>query len=58
MERPSDSTTGNTTTADTGAGRADSSQRLLLIVAWLWAGIPLAWGVYNTIQKSLPLFRG
>jgi hypothetical protein len=30
----------------------------LLVIAWLWVGIPLAWGVYTTIMKSLPLFHG
>jgi hypothetical protein len=40
------------------ADRTSSPQTLLLIVAWLWVGIPLAWGVYNTVQKALPLFRG
>jgi hypothetical protein len=29
----------------------------LLIFAWLWVGIPLAWGVYQTYLKSVPLFR-
>jgi len=30
---------------------------LYLAIAWLWVGIPLAWGVYQTIKKSLPLFQ-
>ena len=48
----------NVTTGNAGSDQSHSSQTMLLIVAWLWVGIPLAWGVYNTIQKSLPLFRG
>jgi hypothetical protein len=28
-----------------------------LIVSWLWVGIPLAWGVSQTILQSLNLFR-
>jgi MFS family permease len=28
-----------------------------LVVAWVWVGVPLAWGVWNTIEKSLALFR-
>jgi hypothetical protein len=28
-----------------------------LIVSWLWVGIPLAWGVSQTIIQSLALFR-
>jgi len=31
-------------------------KRLALIIAWLWVVIPLAWGVYESVQKSLPLF--
>jgi hypothetical protein len=30
---------------------------LMLAVAWVVVGIPLAWGVYQTAIKSLPLFR-
>jgi hypothetical protein len=30
---------------------------LLLAAAWLVVTIPLAWGVYQTAKKSLPLFR-
>lgn len=28
-----------------------------LIVAWGLVGIPLAWGVYQTVIKSMTLFR-
>lgn len=28
-----------------------------LILAWLLAGIPLAWGVAQTVLKALPLFQ-
>jgi hypothetical protein len=31
---------------------------VLLVVSWLWVGIPLAWGVSKTIGNSLPLFSG
>lgn len=27
-----------------------------LIVAWLFVGLPLAWGVVRSVQQSLPLF--
>jgi hypothetical protein len=30
---------------------------LVLAAAWIVVGIPLAWGVYQTAIKSLPLFR-
>ncbi len=29
----------------------------LLIFAWLFVGIPLAWGVTQTIYKSMALFH-
>jgi hypothetical protein len=28
-----------------------------LIIAWLWVGIPLAWGVSQTVIRSLDLFK-
>jgi hypothetical protein len=30
---------------------------LLLAAAWTVVAIPLTWGVYQTVIKSLPLFR-
>ena len=30
---------------------------LLLLVSWLWVGVPLAWGVLETVRKSLALFH-
>ena len=30
---------------------------LLLIVAWLVVGIPAAWGVSQTVMRSLDLFK-
>jgi hypothetical protein len=29
----------------------------LLIVSWLWVGVPLAWGVLQTMKKSMALFQ-
>ena len=29
-----------------------------LVIAWTLVGIPLTWGVVQSIQKSLPLLRG
>jgi hypothetical protein len=28
-----------------------------LAFCWLWVGVPLAWGVFETVQHSLALFR-
>ena len=40
------------TQATPGAGNL-----LLLVVSWLWVGVPLAWGVLETLRTSLALFR-
>jgi hypothetical protein len=29
----------------------------LLIFSWLFVGLPLAWGVYQTLLKSMALFH-
>ena len=31
---------------------------LKLVIAWLLVSVPLAWGVLQSVEKSLPLFRG
>lgn len=31
-------------------------QKVKLLVAFLWVGVPLTWGVYQSVKKSLPLF--
>ena len=33
------------------------STTLELIIAWLWVGIPLVWGVWHVILTSLKLFQ-
>lgn len=37
------------------AGRQTSP--ILIAVAWLVVGVPLAWGISQTVIKSMPLFR-
>lgn len=34
-----------------------SGGRLKLWFAWLAVGVPMAWGVWTTLSKALPLFR-
>jgi hypothetical protein len=36
---------------------SDGGNTLLLIISWLWVGVPLAWGVLETLRTSLALFR-
>jgi hypothetical protein len=31
---------------------------IVLVIAWLWIAAPLGWGVYQSVQKSMPLFHG
>ncbi|KPZ09100.1 MFS permease-like protein, partial [Pseudomonas syringae pv. spinaceae] len=37
--------------------KASSSSKPLVIAAWLAVGIPLAWGVWITLQKTAVLFH-
>jgi hypothetical protein len=30
---------------------------LKLLIAWVWVGAPLAWGVSQTLIKAMGLFR-
>jgi hypothetical protein len=43
---------GNRASDSTAAGGATP----LLVFAWLFVGLPLAWAVWQVIQKSVPLF--
>ena len=38
-------------------GEEKKTSPLLLAAAWIVVALPLAWGVYQTAVKSLPLFR-
>ncbi len=29
----------------------------LVLLAWLFVGLPLGWGVYNTVRNSMKLFQ-
>ena len=31
---------------------------IMLVIAWIWIAVPLGWGVYQSVQKSMPLFSG
>jgi hypothetical protein len=35
----------------------DSSMTLKLVLAWGFVGIPLAWGVIETINNAMKLFQ-
>ena len=48
-----------TAQAEVGGAAADSSASSPVVVALAWAavGIPLAWGVWQTVQKAVVLFK-
>ncbi|HEX6951051.1 MAG TPA: hypothetical protein VF127_15735 [Nitrospira sp.] len=31
---------------------------IALALAWMLIAVPLGWGVYQSVQKSMPLFEG
>ncbi len=33
------------------------SSPVLILAAWVLVGVPLAWGVYNTLLNSMKLFQ-
>jgi hypothetical protein len=47
------------TTSPASSSRVPEPRRTGLIVfAWLWVGIPLAYGVYELVLKAAKLFTG
>ena len=47
---PQSNSPANANAADTGSGGS-------AVLAWLFVGIPLAWGVSQTFIKALALFK-
>ena len=39
------------------ADNAQKSSAALILSAWLLVGVPLGWGVYNTVLNSKKLFQ-
>jgi hypothetical protein len=39
------------------AAPVKKSSTVVIVLAWLMVGIPLGWGVYNTLLNSMNLFR-
>ncbi|HEX4041376.1 MAG TPA: hypothetical protein VHY10_06720 [Xanthobacteraceae bacterium] len=35
----------------------NSTTTLHLVLAWGWVGIPLAWGVWETVLNAMKLFQ-
>jgi predicted signal transduction protein with EAL and GGDEF domain len=36
--------------------RSSTDTRLALVLSWLAVGVPLLWGIAQTVRKALPLF--
>jgi hypothetical protein len=47
----------STATQTDSAAERPAGEWVLLIFSWLWVGIPLAWGVWETARSSLALFQ-
>ncbi|MGY0490738.1 MFS transporter small subunit [Streptomyces sp. WG-D5] len=47
-----------TTTPPTATADSPPRRRGLIAVAWLWVGLPLAYGLYELVQKATQLFTG
>lgn len=47
----------NPRTSPQSDGHTSPSSAGLLVFAWIFVGIPLSWGVWQTIVKSLALFH-
>jgi hypothetical protein len=39
------------------SNQQNGSSMLPLILAWGWVGIPLAWGVIQTLENAMKLFQ-
>ena len=37
--------------------KAERSGWIVVATAWTLVGVPLAWGIYKTLEKALVLFR-
>jgi len=38
-------------------GNTKKSSPVMILAAWVLVGVPLAWGVYNTLLNSMKLFQ-
>ena len=47
---------GVATATRTGTGTATTTRPVLLVVSWLVVGIPLLYGIYETVVKASSLF--
>lgn len=46
------------TVPDDSAPGTPKSRTALAVLAWTWVGLPLAYGLYELMQKAVRLFTG
>ncbi len=46
------------TTPSETSSPPEPRRRGLILFAWLWVGLPLAYGVYELVRKATQLFTG
>lgn len=50
--------TGDSSTSPPDADGSGPARRGLITLAWLWVGVPLAYGLYELVRKATQLFTG
>jgi hypothetical protein len=45
------------TSADARQPTPTTTNPAIVVLAWLAVGVPLLWGVFETLKKALALFR-
>lgn len=48
----------NSKSAQDSAVTQGAAKAPVVIVSWLWVGLPFAWGVYELVLKAKNLFSG
>jgi hypothetical protein len=43
---------------ETSQQEVEKTPVIKIALAWLFVSIPLTWGIYQVVLKSLPLFTG
>lgn len=47
-----------TTAPQSGSAVPQPRRTALIVFAWLWVGLPLAYGLYELVRKATQLFTG
>lgn len=47
-----------TTAQESGSAVSEPRRTTLIVLAWLWVGVPLAYGLYELVRKATQLFTG